>query len=265
MRNPRLPKLTPRIGTSSRRARCGRPCRCSVPSPPSTTIRSQARRQIVAGDRRPARRQPGERRGVGFEDRVDAARLEPAGRARQDAGGRIEPGLGDQSDPCDRHARSRVAAHLAWRRWMQELEVAFHAGDRRLGQPGAPNPSASAAAATSSTTRAWTAGSRTIPPLPTSSRPASNCGLTSATMSALGREQRRHDRQDVAERDERHVDRHDVERAASRGQVAGREVRALTRSTHDDARIAPQLPVELAVADVERDDARARRAAAARR
>ena len=33
----------------------------------------------------------------------------------------------------------------------------------------------------------------------------------------------------------------------------------------DDARIVAQLPVELAVADVERDHARARRAAAARR
>ncbi len=45
--------------------------------------------------------------------------------------------------------------------------------------------------------------------------------------------------------------------------AAGRSassVRALTRSRHDHARIGAQPPVELAVADVERDDARARRA-----
>ena len=41
-------------------------------------------------------------------------------------------------------------------------------------------------AATSLQTRAWTAGSRTTPPFPTSSRPASNCGLISASSRAPG-------------------------------------------------------------------------------
>ena len=38
-------------------------------------------------------------------------------------------------------------------------------------------------------TAAWTAGSRTTPCLPTSPRPASNCGLTSATTVPSGARQ----------------------------------------------------------------------------
>ncbi len=49
------------------------------------------------------------------------------------------------------------------------------------------NPTSAAAAAASSTTRVCTLGSRTTPFLPTSARPASNWGLTSATMSAPSR------------------------------------------------------------------------------
>ena len=71
-----------------------------------------------------------------------------------------------------------------------------------------------------------------------------------------GAEQRRHDRQDVAERDERDVDRDDVERRAVAGQIAARERARVDALDHVDARIAADLPVELAVADVERDDAR---------
>src|SRR5262245_3919876 len=52
--------------------------------------------------------------------------------------------------------------------------------------PMRANPTPAAAAVTSACTRAWTPGSLTSPPRPTSSRPASNCGLTSATTSASG-------------------------------------------------------------------------------
>ena len=48
------------------------------------------------------------------------------------------------------------------------------------------NPIRSAADRTSSTTRLCTAASVTTPRLPTSARPASNCGLTSATTSPSG-------------------------------------------------------------------------------
>ena len=49
------------------------------------------------------------------------------------------------------------------------------------------------------------------------------------------------------------------------GQILGRQMARVHAFEDDDARVGAQPPVELAVADVERDDARARRAAAARR
>ncbi len=61
------------------------------------------------------------------------------------------------------------------------------------------------------------------------------------------------------ERDERHVDGDDAGRALERGDVGGGQVPRVDALDHDDARIAAQPPVQLAVADVERDDARAPR------
>ena len=52
--------------------------------------------------------------------------------------------------------------------------------------PPTSKPSAPAAARTSASARARAASSRTIPPLPTSARPTSNCGLTSAITGAPG-------------------------------------------------------------------------------
>src|SRR6266540_2979867 len=53
--------------------------------------------------------------------------------------------------------------------------------------PAAPRPSSAAAAATDRTAPAHARGSRTTPPLPTASLPASNCGLTSSSRSPPGR------------------------------------------------------------------------------
>src|SRR6266700_2609500 len=53
--------------------------------------------------------------------------------------------------------------------------------------PAAPRPSSAAAAATERTAAAQARGSRTTPPLPTASLPASNCGLTSSSSSPSGR------------------------------------------------------------------------------
>ena len=128
------------------------------------------------------------------------------------------------------------------------------------------NPSAFAAAATSSTTRACTAASRTMPPF--------------AHFGAPRLELRLHEHDDVRVRraaaaatpgrmwrsemnDTSIVTMSNA--ASAGGQLLGVSVRALTRSSTIDARIAAELPIELAVADVERDDARARRAGAARR
>ena len=80
-------------------------------------------------------------------------------------------------------------------------------------------------------------------------------------VGARGQE-RRQRRQDVAERDERDVD--DDESTGCGTSCGGQRAR-VDAFEHDDARIVAQLPVELAVADVERDDAAPRRAAAGRR
>src|SRR5207248_331812 len=58
---------------------------------------------------------------------------------------------------------------------------------RACGPATAGTPDAPRRSATATTASARAATSRTIPPRPTASRPASNCGLTSATTSPAGR------------------------------------------------------------------------------
>ena len=74
------------------------------------------------------------------------------------------------------------------------------------------NPTSRAAADTSSTTRACTRG--------IANHAFADLGAAGLELrfderdtSAAGRSTRRHDRQDLAQRDERHVDGHDVDRA----------------------------------------------------
>ena len=67
---------------------------------------------------------------------------------------------------------------------------------------------------------------------------------------AVGRQARRNDGQNLAQRDERDVDGDHVEGA---GQVIGRQIARVDVLAHDDARVGAQAPVELPVAHVERD------------
>ena len=67
------------------------------------------------------------------------------------------------------------------------------------------------------------------------------------------RDERRQDREDVAQRDERDVDADARDRSAGIRKVAGLQVPGVGVLNDRDARIAPDLPVQLAVADVERD------------
>ena len=97
------------------------------------------------------------------------------------------------------------------------------------------------------------------------------------TSVAAGLELRLHQRDDVGARSQH--GRHDrrmwrsemndtsmvTMSTRSRGRSASVRVPRVEVLDDDDARVVAQLPVELAVADVERDDARARRAAAGRR
>ena len=80
-------------------------------------------------------------------------------------------------------------------------------------QPGcAAEPGADARA-----DRSCTAGSRTTPPLPTSPRPTSNCGLISATSAGARRGQRQRRRQHRFEADEAGVADHEVDRLRDLG------------------------------------------------
>src|SRR4051812_28481219 len=66
-------------------------------------------------------------------------------------------------------------------------------------------------------------------------------------------QQRRDDWEDLPQRDERDVDRHDADRPWQVRQLQMPRVEVLD---DDDARVVAKRPVDLAVADVERDDAR---------
>ena len=88
-------------------------------------------------------------------------------------------------------------------------------------------------------------------PCPTSSRPASNCGLTSTTACQPGAESAQHRRQRDADGDERDVADGELRRERELGERA--RVRPLE---HDDARVGAQPRMELPVADVDRDHAR---------
>ena len=80
-------------------------------------------------------------------------------------------------------------------------------------RPSAPILPERAAAVTSSTTRACTAGSRTMPPAPDLGAAGLELRLDERDDAAARREERRDDGQDVPQRDERHVNRDEVERA----------------------------------------------------
>ena len=70
------------------------------------------------------------------------------------------------------------------------------------------------------------------------------------------REQRRNDRENETQRDERDVNRHDIEGGTIGRQVDWGKRARVDAFDHVDTRIAPHLPVELPVADVERDHMR---------
>ena len=110
----------------------------------------------------------------------------------------------------------------------EELAVALRPEDRRGDDVAGPEAERRGAATTTrSRTSRWMAGSRTTPwsvrPLP-----ASNCGLTRATIGAAGREGRDDRPEDLVERDERDVDRR--RGRSARAASSAVSVRALVRS-----------------------------------
>ena len=138
------------------------------------------------------------------------------------------------------------------RRWSRNSTLPFWPVMGDGVEPTRVNPTSAPAAATSSSTRACTAGSR-MTPLRTSSRPASNCGFTSATTSAPSRRTAatagRIWRSEMNETSMTTM-------STGPGQIGERQMPGVEVLDDDDARIVAQPPVELPVADVERDDAR---------
>ena len=74
-------------------------------------------------------------------------------------------------------------------------------------------------------------------------------------MSPPGRDERRDDRKNLSKRDERDVDRDDVEAPRVGGQHLGRQRSGVGFLEDDHSWIGAQPPVELPMTDVERDDA----------
>ena len=212
--------------------------RSMVPSPPSEITRSSP---SANASRRPRGARARSRRRRRRHAHLDAVLGEPAAAAcsassaalgavavrdepdaRTDALGALTCGTAastarvERGVATTRRRRAGVRVH-------EELDVAVGAPQRRhhhadhdepaLGEPVA-RPRASTARCTS--------GSRTMPPLPTRARPASNCGFTSSTRSASGAVQRDERGRDRAQRDEREVGDHEVDRAAERRRARGR-------------------------------------------
>ena len=172
----------------------------SVPSPPRTTIMSTWRGSSSLVDHVEPCGRAGrlrQRRGFRHRRRASTCRcFEPRGNLCEVARGPLEARLRHHANGSHFQPRGPsaplAAARLSCRRWRKNsrLPVSPVIGDSVMA--ARTNPTSAAARVASSTTRACTAGSRTTPFLPTSARPASNCGLTSATTSAPSRKQRRH-------------------------------------------------------------------------
>ena len=256
-RKPTSPKLT----REDRHARCRRSARSArriVPSPPSTTQRSTSSvsSRVELDARRPARAPvlarspPGRGAAIDAVPRARASTSVPqrgggvlaagawvrtvttAGRSRLDLraarrvrGRRARPSRAGLGQPDERLAvalRARAGPRTRSR-----------APRRRLLARGArPRPRAP---------RGAVGGSRTTPPLPTRSRPTSNCGLTIASASNRGAQQASTAGSTFVERDERDVgdDAGPARRAASPGvSVAG--VAALDHGHARRRRAAPR-------------------------
>ena len=119
-----------------------------------------------------------------------------------------------------------------------------HEGAKR-SVPGLRDPVASRVEYLAQHLESCTSGSRTTPPRPTASRPASNCGLTSATIfrrvpGPFGR------RKDKLQPNKRHIDRNEIDRLRqdSRNRTFVRSI-ATTRSS------APQLCCQLSVPHID--------------
>ena len=269
VRNPRLPKLTPRIGMSESRFRdaASRAEQRAVSTEHDDQV--DVARKIILVDDFELSGCPGRRRERGrfrIEDGRQLPFFEPRRNLREVARRPVEARFRNHADGAH-HSIGRGAPRPAPRRslagtrpaplaallsrWRKNsrLPVSPVIGDSVMAWR--TNPTSAAARDASSTTRACTAGSRITPFLPTSARPASNCGFTSATTSAPSRSSGgtlgkmcRNEMNDTSM----------VTMSNECWQVRRLERPRIRALDDDDAGIVAQAPIELAVADVEGDD-----------
>ena len=219
-RKPTLPRLIPSSGTSTWTT--ARAARRNVPSPPRTT-----RTSVVGSSRAAARRsrRPGPPTGR-CRGRGTSRRPAPAARppprwwgCRRSRSARIVTGR-------SRSATRRRPGRRTRRRGGDATRNSRLPSGPRIGEAisaWAPSPMPRAWSMTRSSTSRWTAGSRTTP-WSVRPRPASNWGLTRATIArpGAGRSVARDRPEHEPERDERDVDDRQVDRlrrASSRSSV----------------------------------------------
>ena len=243
--------------------------------------RAQDRPVAAEHDRELERRQVGGVGVLGGQHRLDARALELAHHL---AGGRPRPPRGRRGsrpgragspgplrasastaarDPVDAGPRRRaspLAAVGATRRTRRCRSGPAAGCARRRAPPARARRRRARHRATAST---HSAGQRTTPPEPSRSRPTSNCGFTISSRSASGRGDVGERRQDEGERDEREVG--DDERRARGSTSAARQGADVDALADVHPRVRAQLVDHLVVTDVDRDDVRGARGAAARR
>ena len=91
------------------------------------------------------------------------------------------------------------------------------------------------------------AASLTMPPLPTSARPTSNCGFTRTTSHAPSVRQWKRWRQDLEQRNETHITCHCFDR---RLKLCSRQRSGVHAFPGDDPGIRPQRGMELIAANI---------------
>ena len=265
-RKPTSPKLTANTGTPV--PAYSRSAVRIVPSPPITTQRSTSRASGASTTMPAPAASPCLRVSLGVEAQRHAGALrrgDQRGQRRRGVGGAPvrehggDAGHGSTSRTAASRSSSARRPRPARRtsRGCRPARAARTTRSRARTRRGAR-----AAAATPSSASRRSAGSRTTPPLPTRSRPTSNCGLTITSASNRVRRARQHRRQHLRQRDERDVGDDQVRPVRQRAALERARVDPLE---HRDARIVAQRQRQLPVGDVERDHVRGARAAAGSR
>ena len=212
----------------------------SVPSPPSTSTRSTWSAMAVALDdlalaAAPAAPLPQCSRPPRAAARGAIARARRACRPRRSRFGLTTTPMRIIDSAVRPPARAQV---------QQELAIAFGAGDRRLDHAHAGQSYRSRRGGDLGDDARVDGGIGHQTALADVVAPGLELRLDQRHDVGAGREQRRHDGQDVAQRDERDVDRDDAGAVAESRQIGAGQVTGVDAFDDGDARVAAQFPVD---------------------